>query len=344
MAAGTSVQALTTRTGRTAPRLPGSIVAVDDDEIIRRLLLELFAPEGVPIRLAGSAREAVALIAQSAPALLIVDVALPDGDGIAVLEEAQRIDPRIIGVVMTGSPSVELAVRAMKAGASDFLMKPVQNDVVLATARRLLELHRLRGEATVLKQAAVRSGAVRLQSLPLQTFGEDGTLRGEDGLTEFERGLLEGERRVEEQRRRERALFADAVRRLDAARSGLQQAMEEDVVALAFQIAGKVLRDAALESKEQIVVQAKAAVAAIKDSGAVTIHVHPDDAPALEAAQSELAGQRDVAVTLRIMSVPSVPRGTCLVQTENRLIDASLDTQLLRLGEALKERNRREAR
>lgn len=344
MPAGSSLQALTLRTGPPALRMQGSVVVVDDDDGIRRLFHELFTPEGLSLRVAGSAREAAAMIAQSPPALLIVDVALPDGDGIAVLEEAQRTDSRVIGVVMTGSPTIELAVRAMKAGAADFLLKPVQNDAMLATARRLLELYRQRAEQTVLKHAAVQSGAVRLRSLPLQTFGEDGSLRGQDGLTEFERGVAEGERRAEESRRHERALFADAVRRLDGALARLQPAMEEDVVALAFQIAGKVLREAAENSKEQIVIQARAALATLKESGVVTIQVHPADAPALETATSQLAAQRDVAVTLRISPAPAVPRGTCLVHTANRLIDASLDTQLLRLGEALKNRTGRESR
>lgn len=344
MAAGT-VQAITPRLHAGAPRLQGSILVVDDDESIRKLFLELFRPEGVSIRSAASAQEAVTLMKQSSPALLIVDVSLPDRDGIAVLEEAQQIDNRIIGVVMTGSPSVELAVRAMKAGATDFLMKPVQNDVVLMTARRLLELHRLRAENTVLKHAAVRAGAVRLHSLPLQTFGEDGSLRGQDGLTEFERGFAEGERRAEEHRRHERNLFASAVRKLDDTRSALQQTIEDDVITLAFQIASKVLHEAAENSKDQIVTQAKSALSNIRESGVVVIQVHPADAPVLETARSELAGQqRDVAITLQISPIPSMPRGTCLVHTNNRLIDASLDTQLLRLGEALKKRTSRESR
>ena len=112
------------------------------------------------------------MVKQRAPALLIVDVSLPDLDGIAVLEEAQRIDSRMIGVVITAAASVDLAVRAMRAGSSDFLTKPFQRDVVLATTRRLLELYRLRADHRVLKHDAVRSGAVRLQSVPFQTFGD----------------------------------------------------------------------------------------------------------------------------------------------------------------------------
>lgn len=344
MAAGTTVRALTARASAKSARLHGSILIVDDDDMIRHLFCELFRPEGIAVRAAGSGQEAIALLKQSVPALVIVDVSLPDRDGITVLEEAQIIDNRIVGVVMTGSPTVELAVRAMKAGATDFLMKPVQNDVVLMTARRLLELHRLRAEHTVLKHAAVRSGAVRLQSLPLQSFEEDGSLPVEDGPTEFERGLAEGERRTEEERRQERRVFADAVRKLDETRAALQRTIEEDVVTLAFQIASKVLHESATMCKDQIVTQARSALAAVRESGTVVIQVHPADVPALEAARTELAAQRDCALTLKIEPVPSIPRGGCVMRTVNRLIDASLDTQLVRLGEALKKRSPRESR
>jgi len=344
MAAGTTLQALTVRARAGVPRLQGSILVVDDDDMIRNLFLELFRPEGASIRVAASGQEAISLLKQSAPSLLLVDVSLPDRDGIAVLEDAQKLDNRIIGVVMTGAPTVELAVRAMKAGATDFLMKPIQNDVVLMTVRRLLELHQLRAENTVLKHAAVRSGAVQLHRLPLQTFGEDGSLRDQDGLTEFERGLAEGERRVEESRRQERSLFAGAVRRLDESLASLQQSVEDDVVTLAFQIASKILHESAAACRDQIVTQAKSAVAAIRESGVVVIQVHPADAPALEAARAELAAQRDLALTVKIELAATIPRGSCLVHTANRLIDASLDMQLLRLGEALKTRSTREFR
>lgn len=283
------------------------------------------------------------MVKQSVPALLIVDVSLPDQDGIALLEAAQIIDNRIIGVVMTGAPTVELAVRAMKAGATDFLMKPIQNDAVLMTARRLLELHRLRAENTVLKHAAIRSGAVRLASIPLQTFGDDGSLRGEDGLTEFERGLAEGRRHAEEERRHERAIFADVLRAFEGARSSLRRTFEDEVVSLAFHIATKVLHEGAETCKDQIVAQAKSAVGAVREPGAVVIRVHPADAPSLAEAQGELAAQRDLALALKIEPALGLVRGSCLLHTANRVIDASLDAQLLRLGNALKNRTEREA-
>jgi FixJ family two-component response regulator/F0F1-type ATP synthase delta subunit len=338
MSAGTTMTALTVR-GRTGgPRLQGAILAVDDDETIRSLFLELFRPEGVSIRVAASGREAMAMVKQSAPALMIIDVSLPDQDGIAVLEEALAIDNRIIGVVMTGSATVELAVRAMKAGATDFLMKPVDSSAVVTTARRLLELYRLRAEQTVLKYAAVRSGAFHLSSLPLQTFGDDGSLRGEDGLTEFERGLREGKQCAEEERRHERMLFAGVMRKLAEAQSSLRRTMEDEIAALAIHIASKVLHESAAACNEQIVAQAKSAMAAVRESGVVVIQVHPADAPALESARAELAAQRDLALTVKVEPTASITRGSCLLHTANRVIDASLDTQLLRLGDALKNR------
>jgi len=336
-----TARALRGQTG--GPRLQGTVLAVDDDEPIRNLFLELFRAEGVSIRAAGSGRDAIAMVKQSAPALMLIDVSLPDQDGIAVLEEALTIDHRIIGVVITGSATIELAVRAMKAGASDFLMKPIDNSVVLATARRLLELHRLRAEQTVLKHAAVRSGAVHLSSLPFQTFGDDGSLRGEDGLTEFERGLKEGQQCAEEERRHERTLFAGVMRKLAEAQSSLQRTMEDEIAALAIHIASKVLHESAAACKDQIVAQAKSAVTAVRESGVVVIQVHPSDAPALESAQAELAALRDLALTVKVEPMASITRGSCLIHTANRVIDASLDTQLLRLGSALKNRANRES-
>lgn len=323
-------------------KMHGSILVVDDDEIIRNLFIELFRQEGVAIRVAATGQEALTLVKQAPPALLIVDVSLPDCDGIQLLEQVQQYDQRVVGVVMTGSPSIELAVKAMKSGATEFFMKPIQTDMVLMTARRLLELHALRAENTVLKHAVVRAGGLRVQSMVLQTFGEDGATRGQDGLTDYERGVAEGERRAcardEERRRHERTVLSNAVRKFDQAWLALHQTVEEEVVSLAFQIAVKVLRDRAGEVKEQMAAQAKSALAALKESGRVTISVHPADAETLESMRSELSQLGDLSVSLHIEPDPALPRGSCIVQTVNRIVDASLDTQLSRLGEALRAR------
>lgn len=328
---------------KSVPRGSGTVLVVDDEEGVRSLFVELFRPEGVPIRVAGSGQEALAMVKQAAPALLVIDVILPDRDGIAVLEEAQLIDSRMMGVVMTGAASIELAVRSMQAGAVDFLMKPFHHDAVLVTVRRALELHRLRNEHTVLKHAAVRSGGVRLQSVPFQTFGDDGTLPDEDGLMEYERGLADGQRHSEAQRRADLAVLTEAAAKFDAARSALQRTVEDEIITLALHISSKILHESAESRREQIVMQVKAALGAVQESDRVVIQVHPADATVLEEVRTELAGRQDVSLKLTIEPVASLHRGSCLLHTPTRVVDASLDTQLVHLGDALKHRAHHES-
>ena len=319
-------------------RVPGSVLVVDGDEANRTRLIELLRAERVYVRGASSGQAALALAKQATPDLLIVDALLPDRTGITLLEEALTMDSRMIGVVMTESATVELAVQAMRAGASDFLAKPLQSEVAVATVCRFLDLHRMRAESQVLKPAALRSGSVRVQNLPFQVFGEDGPQRGADGLTEYERGVAEGQREIQELRQQDLAILTDAVRKFHDERTRLMQTVEEEVISLAFDIATKVLKELVATSREQIVQQTRAALGSIRDPGRIVIQVHPADAPTLEAFRAELAGHLDLALTIAVEPVVSLPRGSCLVHTATRLIDASLDTQLYRLGQALKSR------
>lgn len=333
--AGSAMPAVTTRE-QGLSRVQGTVLVVDDEESVRNLFLELFRAERIDVRVAGSGQEALAMVKQRAPTLLIVDVLLPDGDGIAVLEDAQTIDNRIIGAVMTGAATIELAVRAMKAGAVEFFLKPFQTQVISATVRRLLAIHRSRMENSVVKHATVRSGAVRLQNLPFHTFEETGMLREDDGPREYERGLAEGRRLVEDERRQDLAVLTNAARQFDMARGSVRQTMEEDVISLAFQVASKILHESAESCREQIIVQAKAGMTALRDAESVLIQAHPLDAGVLEAAKLELVGQRDISLVINVEAVPSLPRGSCLLHTSTRLVDASLETQLARLGQALR--------
>lgn len=320
-------------------RVQGTVLVVDDEESIRNLFLELFRAERIDVRVASSGQEALAMVKQRVPTLLIVDVLLPDIDGVTVLEAVQKIDNRIIGAVMTGAATIELAVRAMKAGAVEFFIKPFQTDVVCATARRLLAIHRARTENSVVKHAIVQSGAVRLQNLPFHTFDEGGGVqRRDDEPGEYERGLAEGRRLVEDERRQDLAILTNAARQFDLARGAVRQAMEEDVINLAFHVSSKILHELAESCREQIIVQAKAGINALRDAGNVLIQAHPLDAGVLEAAKVELLGQGDISLVINVEAVPSLPRGSCLLHTGTRLVDASLETQLGRLRQAVQNR------
>jgi DNA-binding response OmpR family regulator len=311
-------------------------------------LLRLLQSAGHRVRAVGSAREAYAALKESPVSLLITDVKLPDQDGIALLQQACDLDQRMMGLVMTGYGTVDLAVQAMKAGAAEFLLKPFENEALQLTVNRLLDLYYLRSENTILKQAVVRAAGVRCRSLPLTDFDTGDRFVGDISLSDYDQGIAEGERRasarVAEVRRQEQQLLAETVRRFDDRWTSLHQTVEEDVTALAFSLARRILRDTIIERRDAVLELLKSALATVREAGVVTVRTHPSDAPVLEAARAELCRDRPPAFTMHVEGDSSLSRGSCVVQSTNRLVDASLDQQLLRLGEALQKRGHRESR
>ena len=121
-----------------------SILVVEDDEGLRNLLQRLLSREGRQVTIVGSGEEAIR-VAQEIPVhVLVTDLKLPDIDGLSVLERILQIDPKVIGIVMTGYGSIDCAVKAMKAGAFEFLTKPFDNDVVVGLIDKALDAHRRR--------------------------------------------------------------------------------------------------------------------------------------------------------------------------------------------------------
>ena len=325
-----------------------SILVVDDEEAIRGLLVTLLQSAGHRVRAVGSAREAHAALKESPASLLITDVKLPDQDGIALLQQACELDHRMMGLVMTGYGTVDLAVQAMKAGAAEFLMKPFENNVLQLVVNRLLDLYHLRSENTVLKQAVIRASGVRCRSLALTDFGTGDRFIGDQGPSDYDRGIVEGERRADVRvataRQQEGMLLANAVRRFDDARALLYQTVEDDVMALAFSLATRILHDTVLERQDAVTALLKSALATVREAGVVTVRTHPSDVQVLESTRAELCRNRPAAFAMHVEGDSSLSRGSCIVQTTNRLIDASLDQQMLRLGEALQKRGHRESR
>ena len=325
-----------------------SILVVDDEEAVRELLVRVLHLAGHRVRAVGSAREAHAALKSSPVSLLITDVKLPDQDGIALLQQACELDHRMMGLVMTGYGTVDLAVQAMKAGAAEFLLKPFENEALQLTVNRLLDLYHLRSENTVLKQAVIRASGIRCRSFALTDFGTGDRFVGDQGPSDYDQGIAEGERRADARvvaaRQQEQMLLANAVRRFDDTRASLYQTIEDDVTALAFSLATRILRDTILERQDAVIALLKSALTTVREAGVVTVRTHPADAPVLESARAELCRDRPPAFALHVEGDSSLSRGSCVLQSVNRLVDASLDQQLLRLGEALQNRGRRESR
>jgi two-component system nitrogen regulation response regulator NtrX len=129
------------------------ILVVDDEPDIRQLVSEILADEGYTVAMADNAQTARSLKAQREPDLILLDIWMPDTDGITLLKQwAQEDQPLCPVVMMSGHGSVETAVEATRLGAYDFLEKPLSLAKLLLVVARALETRHLQRENAGLKQ------------------------------------------------------------------------------------------------------------------------------------------------------------------------------------------------
>jgi CheY-like chemotaxis protein len=126
------------------PVLPTSptVLVVEDDPAILELIQESLGRElGCRVRSAESLKRAKRILATEPIDLLIADIGLPDGDGLSLLGALRARHPFAEAIVITGSPSLEGAIEAMRGGAADLLPKPFGVETFLDRARRALYRH-----------------------------------------------------------------------------------------------------------------------------------------------------------------------------------------------------------
>jgi len=128
------------------------ILIVDDERDICRALSFLLEREGYKVATTHNGQDALKKVETDDYDLLITDLKMEGMDGMQVLEQALRIHPNLIVIMMTAFASVESAVTAMKKGASDYIVKPFINEDVKMTVRRLLEHKKVLMENLVLRQ------------------------------------------------------------------------------------------------------------------------------------------------------------------------------------------------
>ena len=128
-----------------------SVLVVDDDETVRETLVDFFESQGYVVRSAAAATAARQAAAEHSPDVALVDLRLPDADGLRLLEALRADHPHVAVILLTGHGDVATAVRAMREGAADFLEKPVDLRALDAAVRRAAEYARLREEVTVLR-------------------------------------------------------------------------------------------------------------------------------------------------------------------------------------------------
>lgn len=111
------------------------ILFVEDDLRLQNVLLEAAAINNFLAVGVGSSEEAIERLTEEKFDILVTDVTLPGMSGLDLLQHCQRLSPGIIAVVMTAYGTIDVAVEAMKRGATDFIAKPFQLDTLLSTIR-----------------------------------------------------------------------------------------------------------------------------------------------------------------------------------------------------------------
>ena len=129
------------------------LLVVDDERSMRELLSIVLRREGYDVSLAENGRMAIDRLERGRFDLLISDIKMPDMSGVDVLRAAKRIDPDIVGIMITAFAAADTAIEAMRLGAHDYLSKPFDVDELKIKVRNALEQRQLRQENVLLKRA-----------------------------------------------------------------------------------------------------------------------------------------------------------------------------------------------
>ena len=148
------------------------ILVVDDEAEIRTSLEEILREEGYGVRGAATAAEAMTLLQDAPYDVLLLDIWLPDRDGLEVLSDVreQAIETRPEVVIISGHGTIETAVKATKLGAYDFLEKPLSLDRTLIVVKNAVEARRLRSENEEFKRQFSASSVLTGESVPVKAL------------------------------------------------------------------------------------------------------------------------------------------------------------------------------
>ncbi|HET9440000.1 MAG TPA: sigma-54 dependent transcriptional regulator [Longimicrobiales bacterium] len=122
---------------------PPRVLAVDDEQVVCESIRRVLSLEGYAVTTTTSAREGLELVRKQQFDLILLDIKMPEVDGIEFLREARSISPEAEVLIITGYATIETAVEAMKLGAFDYLEKPVSPPQLIVAAARALERKQL---------------------------------------------------------------------------------------------------------------------------------------------------------------------------------------------------------
>lgn len=129
-----------------------TILIVDDDKKISQLIDFRLKHQGYETHCLYRAAEVVAYVKREAPVMVLLDIRLPDGDGVEVLQELQAACPGLSVIMISAHADVKVAVECMKLGAYDFVEKPIELPELDAKVKHVFEQYRLKEEVSLLRR------------------------------------------------------------------------------------------------------------------------------------------------------------------------------------------------
>ncbi len=127
------------------------ILVVDDELFVRELLLEFLSTQGYEVSLADSGNKAIELMQTQPADVVLVDLKMQGIDGIETLRQMKKIAPDALAIIMTGYPTIESSIEALRQGACDYVIKPFKLNNLKSSIEKALREHKLKIEIGQLK-------------------------------------------------------------------------------------------------------------------------------------------------------------------------------------------------
>jgi two-component system nitrogen regulation response regulator NtrX len=155
-----------------------TILIIDDEESVRKSLADVMRDEGYDVVTAASGKEGIDLLTETQPSLALLDIAMPEMDGIEVLRRFREMRPDMPVVMVTGHGTIETAVKTTKLGAYDFMVKPPELAQLSLVVKHGLDEYRLRAENETLKKNIERRSVIVGESEKINALKQQIALAG----------------------------------------------------------------------------------------------------------------------------------------------------------------------
>ena len=125
------------------------ILVADDSEDLLEIVATYLEKEGHKVMTTSSPEEVIPLIKRESPDVVLLDIKFGTADGLIILAEIKKLDPKLSVIMMTGHGTTQTAIEAMRIGAYDYILKPLQMDELMSLVARSIVAGKLMKESVV---------------------------------------------------------------------------------------------------------------------------------------------------------------------------------------------------